>query len=87
MFECPYTPFHGVWYPTVPVTLWGDGKSILTSVLVDSGATVSLFHAEFAEDMGLQLESGKRVPLSGIGGKVKGYLHTARGEVNGLVRT
>ena len=44
--------------------------------IVDSGANISLFQYEVAELLGLSVKKGKKIPLSGIGGKIHGFLHT-----------
>jgi len=48
-----------------------------TAALVDSGADYSIFHADFAEALGLSLNAGRRIPLIGLDGKRHyGYLHS-----------
>ncbi len=44
--------------------------------IVDSGANISLFQYEIADLLGLRVNKGRRIPLSGIGGRIYGYLHT-----------
>lgn len=44
--------------------------------IVDSGANVSLFQYEVAELLGISVTKGKKIPLSGIGGRIQGYLHS-----------
>lgn len=44
--------------------------------IVDSGANISLFQWEIAELLGLKVSSGGQISLSGIGGKIQGYLHS-----------
>jgi hypothetical protein len=62
-------------YPIVPITLSYQGRSLRTEGLLDSGANLSLFPAEIAEYLGLSLESGRPIYLSGIGGRILGYRH------------
>ena len=46
-----------------------DNSSTTTTALVDSGATASIFHADFAEDLGIEdVESGEQLPFYGISG-------------------
>ncbi len=42
--------------------------------LVDSGATISLFHTSIAEDAGIDLSDIKKEYLAGIGGYVLAYI-------------
>jgi predicted aspartyl protease len=51
--------------------------------LIDSGATSSIFRPEVAEELGLKLEKGKGIYLTGVGGRIKGYLHQLKMEVAG----
>lgn len=66
----------GQWFPLIEVTLKHGKKEISVKALIDSGASFSLFHPEIAEYLGLSLEKGKKIYLSGIGGRILGYLHT-----------
>ena len=44
--------------------------------LVDSGAAATLINAEYAQELGIDLESGKRIPFQGIkGAPAIGYEH------------
>ncbi len=77
MIEQPYTRIREVSLPLIPVTLFkSDGvplPPLLT--LVDSGATISLFHAEIAELLGLDLITGGKIDLGGIKDGVEAYIH------------
>ena len=44
--------------------------------LIDSGATETLLQREIGEELGIDIESGKRVEFQGIGGITFGYRHT-----------
>lgn len=69
-------------YPIVPLTLKFKQKKDLLA-LIDSGATVSIFKAEVAEALGIEIESGKELYLGGVGGHIKGYLHKVEVEIAG----
>ncbi len=43
--------------------------------LIDSGATISVFRAEVADELGIDIEGGKEIYLGGVGGRIKGYIH------------
>lgn len=46
----------------------------IVHALVDSGATISLFHTCIADDAGIDLEDAEQVYLAGIGGYIKAYV-------------
>ncbi len=62
----PYVLYHGRYYPIIPVVIEGRERSVVHA-LVDSGATVSLFHTSIAEDAGIDLKDTEQVYLAGIG--------------------
>ena len=69
----PYVLYRGKFYPIIPVVIEGREKAIVHA-LVDSGATISLFHISIAEDIGIDLKDAEQVYLAGIGGYVKAYI-------------
>ena len=55
------------------------GSWKIIRVIVDSGAVVSLFKRSFGELLGLDVEAGTPLEVSGIGhGAVKTYLHEVK---------
>lgn len=50
-------------------------KTAKIFALVDSGASVSIFKEEVAQQLGLKIETGKEIYLGGVGGRIKGYIH------------
>jgi len=65
------------YYPVIDIVLRGPtNKTIHLKALVDSGASFSVFRPEVAHYLGISLEKGKKIYLTGIGGKILGYLHT-----------
>lgn len=72
-FLFPYQEWDGVTLPLVPVTIEKVGTLY---AVVDSGANISLFQYEVAEILGITVRKGFKIPLSGIGGRIEGYLHT-----------
>lgn len=77
MIEQSYTRIHNVSLPLLPVTLSkSDGVTLPPLLaLVDSGAIVSLFHAEIAQLLELDLLTGTEIDLTGISSGLKGYVH------------
>lgn len=51
--------------------------------MIDSGATVSVFKEDLAEQLDIVIESGKETYLGGVGGRIKGYIHKLEVEVAG----
>lgn len=70
-------------FPVIPLTMIWRGKKKEFLALVDSGATISIFGAETAEELGLKIEKGEEVYLGGIGGRIKGYIHKIKIEAAG----
>jgi len=57
----------------IPVAIRGRYVTKLYA-LVDSGATVSLFHISVADDAGIDLRDAEREYLAGVGGYVLAYI-------------
>ncbi|MBI2050768.1 MAG: retropepsin-like domain-containing protein [Parcubacteria group bacterium] len=72
----PYFKKGSQHFPIVPVTLTRGNNRITIEALIDSGASFSVFRPEVAEYLGIPITNGARIQLSGIGGKITGYLHT-----------
>lgn len=64
------------WFPILEVTLKRGQKEITVKALIDSGASFSVFHPEIARYLGIAVERGKKIYLTGIGGRILGYLHS-----------
>lgn len=73
--EFQYLEKDGQYFPVIQVTLRGKSKEITVNALIDSGASFSVFRPEIAEYLGIKIEAGKQVHLTGIGGRILGYLH------------
>lgn len=84
MIEQPYTRIRGASLPLIPVTLFKSDGVPLTPLLavVDSGASISLFHAEIAELLGLDLTAGTKDYLGGIKDGVEVYIHLVRCKIS-----
>lgn len=69
-------------YPIIPLALKSKKKKDFLA-LVDSGASISIFKDEVADALGINIETGKEIYLGGVGGHIKGYLHTIEIEIAG----
>jgi predicted aspartyl protease len=74
VIEFNYVRLRGYWYPIIPIVLFYSDQKLVTQGLVDSGANFSVFNAQAAEALGIDLRTGKRIELHGLGRAV-GYLH------------
>jgi len=63
------------YFPIIKVKLKGPKEELTAEALIDSGASFSVFRSEVADYLGIPLEKGKTVFLTGIGGRILGYLH------------
>jgi len=68
-----YIEKRGRLYPLVPITLRAQQELTLYA-LVDSGAVISLFPEDVAKVIGLNLDKGEELYLTGVGGYIKGKL-------------
>lgn len=77
MIEQPYTRFGNHTLPLIPVVLFKKDEVPLQPLLavVDSGASISLFDAQIADVLGINLTEGKKEELQGIVGAVTVYIH------------
>ena len=73
--EFSYFEKDGQWFPIIDVTLAYKKKAITVKALIDSGASFSVFHPEVAQYLGISIYRGKKIYLTGIGGRILGYLH------------
>lgn len=71
----PYVKFDVFYRPVLPVVFKYEDKSFPYQALIDTGADVSIIHAEVAEQLGLNLERGGEYPFGGICGGGIGYIH------------
>lgn len=73
--------------PIIPVTVSKGDSCIVTEALVDSGASRSIFDAQFAEALGIpDLESGIKEVFEGVSGsELVGYRHDVSLNVGGNV--
>lgn len=77
----PYLQKDGQYFPIVKVQIKTPKRKLSVEALIDSGASFSVFRSEVADYLGIPLEKGKPVYLTGIGGRILGYLHRVSIEV------
>lgn len=65
----------GDYFPVVDFLVYHQKGFQRISALVDSGATVSIFKHDVAEQLGITIENKDEIYLGGVGGRIKGYLH------------
>ena len=62
--------------PVIPITLENEGKTFGVMCLIDSGAEYCILDAEIGRSLGLVIEEGQAVSLSGVQEpKFTAYLH------------
>lgn len=83
MSNFPYRKHLSGCYPIVPLALAHKQKQVEVYALIDSGATTSIFRPEVAEELDLEIEKGEEIYLTGVGGRIKGYLHNLKIKVAG----
>lgn len=73
--EFSYLEKDGQFFPVIEITLKKAKREITVKALIDSGASFSVFRPEIAQELGINLIQGKKIYLTGIGGRILGYLH------------
>jgi len=75
---------HSANRPVIPITLINGSNSIKYLALMDSGADLCVFHAEIGEQIGIDIESGKKQELYGIAGEeMLAFFHHIETEIGG----
>lgn len=70
--------------PVVPIALINGSQRVRYLALIDSGADYCIFHAEIGEQIGLVIESGKRLPFFGSSGQEQSaFFHEIKLEIGG----
>ena len=70
--------------PIIPVTIRHGETEIGYHVLVDSGADLCIFHEEIGTALGIDVRTGEKHEVFGVGGKASlYYLHTVMLSVGG----
>jgi hypothetical protein len=69
--------------PICEIKLYGSKRAVPQRVLVDSGAEYTIFHESVAEDLGIELANGQRMPVQYGGSTAFGTLVDTVIEVGG----
>ena len=70
--------------PVIPIAMINGSQRVRNLALIDSGADYCIFHAALGEQIGLQIESGKRLAFYGTGGQEQSaFFHDIKLEVGG----
>lgn len=75
----------GKFFPVIDIFVSKNDRVARIFTLVDSGATISIFKEEVAEQLNITIEDGKEIFLGGVGGRIRGYTHTLEIEVDGKI--
>ena len=73
----------GDYFPVISIFVSNKDRVFQINTLIDSGATVSIFKQDVAEQLGVTIEKGKEIYLGGVGGRIKGYVHRLEVEIAG----
>lgn len=79
----PYVRFSNYYVPVIPVVLIHGSIRYDYQVLVDTGANISIIHADVATLMGVDLNSGFKQEFGGIAGGGSGHIHSIDIEIGG----
>jgi len=85
MIKTPYIFWRGRYSPLTEVEVFHNDKSIRTLAYIDTGATYSVFHSDFGEELGIDLQSGKKYDITvGDGGMIPVFLHELKIKIEEL---
>lgn len=68
-------------FPVIDFYVSKNDRITRIFALIDSGATVSIFREDVAEQLGIIIENGAETYLGGVGGRIKGYIHKLEVEI------
>ncbi len=81
-----YVEERGRFLPVIPIRLKGNNEWVTFSGYVDSGATYSIFRAEIAEILEIEIEKGeKQYVVVGDGSFISMYIHRIIIELAGKI--
>lgn len=84
MFKFKYLKRRGRFFPIIPVILANNKQKFQVEALMDSGASISLFHANITKHLNIDLEKCKRIEMVGLGGRIIGYLHNINLQIRNI---
>ncbi len=75
MAEFKYRYEKGSYYPIIEFILENNNQKIRTDAIIDSGASISIFKADIAKAIGIDLKKGVKRIFQGASAKLVGYVH------------
>jgi len=73
--EFQYLKKGNQYFPLIDIEILHGKRKLKIKALVDSGASFSVFRSEIADYLKIPIEKGNLLYLTGIGGRILGYLH------------
>ena len=81
----PYQKFHEESYPIIPIFLKGPQGFVKVDGYVDSGASISIFDAQVAEQIGIHYDVGEpRYTMVGDGSYIPLFVHRIRVRIDAI---
>jgi len=80
----PYLKYGSFYRPVVAVTFVYENQRFTTRTLIDTGADISIVRKEVGEQIGLDVTTGAKCTIAGVGGTTTGYYHTVDLILGGL---
>ena len=74
-YSYKYVRFGGHPYPVIPIEISYKTNHVNTLALIDSGASMCVFKLEIANQLGINLKTGKKVNSAGVSGNIGIYIH------------
>ena len=74
-YQYDYVRIRDRYFPLIPIKILSDKIIVDTLAYLDSGASVSLFRNDIANQMNIDIEKGEKIHLEGISGKITVYIH------------
>lgn len=68
-------------FPLIPISVYSSKIRKDFVALIDSGATISIFKTQIADELGIKIESGEKIMMRSISSWVQGYVHTIKFKV------
>lgn len=71
------------YYPIISVWLQKGKFKTNVGALIDSGASISIFGEDTANELSINIEKGEKRILGGVGGRIVGYVHKIKVKIAG----
>lgn len=82
----PYLKEKGRFSPIIALRLKGEEEWVAFNAYIDSGATYSIFRAEVAEILGMEVDKGEKIYVTvGDGSLIAVYLHKVKLDLAGKI--